>query len=682
MKFKTILFLCFYIIIQHIHITVLAEDDITQNADYQAVMNKIRNNKLEQQKTSDLRQKNTESVSESIPKSVSHDSQNYTIPVTYSQNLQILQYNKIISKYNESSINYNNVSILRDYTDTVENYLKQYGNTSLKIQDINNYFLIIMRLAYAYMKTSRINEAVTTYETLLSDFPENLYIMKQLILLYDYTKSCKNAQNMLKQIKRYDTSFNMNLTNCSITQITQNNNIQLYNIIISKYNEISPDSNNIQNLTEYINLVEDYIKQYGNDSLKTQNIDNYFLIIVRLAEAYTRVSRINEAIATLEKLQKDFPQKLEIKQKLILLYDKTKACTKVNAILEDLKRYNKNYNLDLINCDTTESPTNINYQKNGQYNWDIAYITYFVFWLIVIGLGILFLIDIYITTQTNEYIIKYDANKCPVKPSVNEFGVKKIQSEWDINDVFFLAAPLTMICVSLIYSAPSIIFPLFKNTNNLLPYGVIFWVISAFASNTLFYYDNIKKYHLYKFAVELYNNKKIEYEYEKEKIKQQIEQERQRKEYERQQRLKQKYEYKQRLKKEYWYKLGPYEFEKQIGELFKCLGYHVTITPKSNDCGIDIIIKKGNITKGVQCKKHRNKVGRPDLQRLWGAKDGFRINRKLQNINGVIMVTLSGVTSGGYKYIQDIPNYELWTIDTILTNAQKANYNYINKKQY
>lgn len=679
MKFKIILFLCFYITIQHIHITVLAEEDITQNADYQAVMNKIRNNKLEQQKSSDLSPKNTESVSKSISKSPTQDSFNNTVPVPYYQNLQTLQYNEIILKYNKSSINYNDIYILSDYTDTVENYLKQYGNNSLKSQNINNYFLIIMRLAYAYTKTSRINEAIATYEILLNDLPENLYIKKQLILLYDYTKSCENVQNILKQIKKSDPSFNMNLTNCNLTPKTQNSDIQLYNKIISKYNEISHNSNNIQILTEYINVVEDYIKQYGNNSLKAQNADNYFLIIARLAEAYTKASRTNEAITTLENLQKDFPQKLGIKQKLIFLYDKTKACTKVNTLLEDLKKYNKNYNLKLINCDSTELPTDINHPKDNQYNWGIVYATYIVFWSIIIVLGILFLTNIYISTQTNEYIIKHDTNKSPIKPSTDEFGIKKIQSELDINSVFFLFAPLTMICVSLIYSAPSVIFPLLKNIHNplILPYGVIFWYISAFALNTLFYYDNIKKYHYYKVAIELYNNKKLEYEYEKEKIKQQRETERRRKEYERRQLLKRKYEYKQRLRKEYWYNLAPYEFEKQIGELFKCLGYHVTITPKSNDCGIDIIIKKGNITKGVQCKKYKNKVGRPDLQRLWGAKDGFRINHKLQNINGVIMVALSGVTSGGYKYIQDIPAYELWTIDTILYNAKKANYNYI-----
>ncbi len=106
------------------------------------------------------------------------------------------------------------------------------------------------------------------------------------------------------------------------------------------------------------------------------------------------------------------------------------------------------------------------------------------------------------------------------------------------------------------------------------------------------------------------------------------------------------------------------------------MGYKVIVTPKSNDGGIDVIIEKGNIRKGIQCKRYKGKVGAPAVQQLWGAKDYFKFNNKKLKIDVVIMVALSGVTTKAKEFINECSGYELWTIDTILSKAKEANYNY------
>ena len=40
------------------------------------------------------------------------------------------------------------------------------------------------------------------------------------------------------------------------------------------------------------------------------------------------------------------------------------------------------------------------------------------------------------------------------------------------------------------------------------------------------------------------------------------------------------------------------------------------------------------------------------------------------------MVALSGVHKSAHEFISHFPEYEMWTIDTILAKAKEVNYNY------
>lgn len=58
----------------------------------------------------------------------------------------------------------------------------------------------------------------------------------------------------------------------------------------------------------------------------------------------------------------------------------------------------------------------------------------------------------------------------------------------------------------------------------------------------------------------------------------------------------------------YLYSLDPRDFEEWTGDLFRALGYEVTVTPYSGDGGVDVICTKDTVTIGVQCKRYNGVV--------------------------------------------------------------------------
>ncbi len=92
--------------------------------------------------------------------------------------------------------------------------------------------------------------------------------------------------------------------------------------------------------------------------------------------------------------------------------------------------------------------------------------------------------------------------------------------------------------------------------------------------------------------------------------------------------------------------LSPYDFEEAVAEIYRGYGYKVTVTQKSGDYGVDLLMrdKKGR-TYAVQVKQLHGSVGRPTLQRLQGA---------LLNAEAdvPIIVTLSYFTEPAKVYAQ------------------------------
>jgi HJR/Mrr/RecB family endonuclease len=67
--------------------------------------------------------------------------------------------------------------------------------------------------------------------------------------------------------------------------------------------------------------------------------------------------------------------------------------------------------------------------------------------------------------------------------------------------------------------------------------------------------------------------------------------------------------------------MTPAEFEVYVKSYFERLGYTASVTPLSNDRGVDVWLAKDEIRGAVQCK-HKSfgyKVGSPEVQALIGA---------------------------------------------------------------
>ena len=467
-----------------------------------------------------------------------------------------------------------------------------------------------------------------------------------------------------------------------------------YERIRETYKNLSSNKNDINLCTQYINAVEDYRNTYGDTLLKSENRDNYIQIMQRLGFAYENTSRINDAIATYEILLKESPFNTKIKEQLLYLYDDNNLCGKAKIILNQIKIYEPTYNMNFKNCsdNTVTQTTNTmpRYQSNethrqeqeptpkDNYNWDMVYLTYFGLWILVFIIwGNIDKFDLHNEeNKTFNYQIKYDYNNTPIKPDIYEFGfdkdsydeiIQKINNAGNFDAYDYLMAPISMYMITQIFVAPTILFPIFRLGWGLIA-GIIFYVLSIFAVNKiknklilLKLDSSIKNYNNYISAIKLYDEAKSKYDKELKRIE---EEKRKAKERER---------WKQ---KDYWYNLDPFEFEEKIGELFRNLGYNVAVTKKSGDGGIDVLIKKGHTTIGVQCKRYKDKVGAKEVRELWAVKDYFKLNGKVQKIDRVIMIALSGVSKPAYEFIQQFPEYELWTINTILANAKEVNYSY------
>ena len=65
--------------------------------------------------------------------------------------------------------------------------------------------------------------------------------------------------------------------------------------------------------------------------------------------------------------------------------------------------------------------------------------------------------------------------------------------------------------------------------------------------------------------------------------------------------------------------LSDVEFERELGEVFKRLGYRVQFTPSTGDDGIDLILKKDSKTTIVQCKGHQSPVGPAIAREIYGS---------------------------------------------------------------
>ena len=95
---------------------------------------------------------------------------------------------------------------------------------------------------------------------------------------------------------------------------------------------------------------------------------------------------------------------------------------------------------------------------------------------------------------------------------------------------------------------------------------------------------------------------------------------------------------------EYWMSLTGWQFEVEVGKLFKKLGYKVELTGASGDKGVDIVLKKDAKTTIVQCKAHKKPVGPAVVRELYGTM-------MASGVDSAILVSSGGFTRGVRHFV-------------------------------
>jgi restriction system protein len=108
----------------------------------------------------------------------------------------------------------------------------------------------------------------------------------------------------------------------------------------------------------------------------------------------------------------------------------------------------------------------------------------------------------------------------------------------------------------------------------------------------------------------------------------------------------------------YWRALDGISFERELGQLFKRLGFAVSTTPHTADGGIDLILEKAGQKTVVQCKAHASKVPIGTARELVASMSDFGVEKG-------ILATISGVTKPVREYASK-RNIEILDLDQIL----------------
>jgi len=92
----------------------------------------------------------------------------------------------------------------------------------------------------------------------------------------------------------------------------------------------------------------------------------------------------------------------------------------------------------------------------------------------------------------------------------------------------------------------------------------------------------------------------------------------------------------------------PFEFEKFIAKLYQKMGYDAECTPKTNDGGFDIKLRRHAETGIVECKCYAQKIriGRPAIQKLVGAN-------QMEKADRMIFVTTSDYSQEAKEYAEN-----------------------------
>lgn len=104
------------------------------------------------------------------------------------------------------------------------------------------------------------------------------------------------------------------------------------------------------------------------------------------------------------------------------------------------------------------------------------------------------------------------------------------------------------------------------------------------------------------------------------------------------------------------------DFEKYLKVNFENMGYKASLTPKSNDYGADILLKRKREKIVVQAKRYKNKVGNSAVQEIVAAMSYYKATKAM-------VVTNSSFTKNAVK-LAKVNHVVLWDREKIRKNFQ------------
>lgn len=108
----------------------------------------------------------------------------------------------------------------------------------------------------------------------------------------------------------------------------------------------------------------------------------------------------------------------------------------------------------------------------------------------------------------------------------------------------------------------------------------------------------------------------------------------------------------------FWLNLSGEDFEKQLARVLREADCQVSLTPRTGDQGIDLVIKHKGKTYLIQCKAHASPVGPSAARELYGT---LMANKA----DGAILATLTGWTQGTANFVSGKP-LALWNLAHVL----------------
>ncbi|MCJ7543139.1 MAG: restriction endonuclease [Phycisphaerae bacterium] len=96
-----------------------------------------------------------------------------------------------------------------------------------------------------------------------------------------------------------------------------------------------------------------------------------------------------------------------------------------------------------------------------------------------------------------------------------------------------------------------------------------------------------------------------------------------------------------------WAALDGVGFENAVANVFRNQGYAVENTPRSNDKGVDLILKKDGLTTIVQCKAYSGRIGVAPVRELQGTRAAW------PGTNGAMLVGLYGFSRAAKEFADE-----------------------------